>query len=119
AMGVRLFVVAGAAAFRHPHVAQEDVHAIDVQLHAGPAHRGQDAAPVRVAAVERGLYQGRVGDDAGDAVRVRRVPRALDADLGHAGRALAVAHDHLRDAAGGLREGGAEGVVALPLFPED
>src|SRR5438093_3672526 len=52
-----LVVVAGAAALGHPHVAQEDVDATHVHGDTRAAHGGEDAAPVRVAAVQSGLHE--------------------------------------------------------------
>ena len=72
----RLVVARARAALGHPDVAQEDVHPVDVEVHARAADRGQDAAPVRVAAVEGGLDERRLRHGARDAVGVGLAARA-------------------------------------------
>ena len=115
----RLLVVrARGAALRHVHVADPDRDAAGVERDARAAHRGQDAAPVRVAPVESRLDERRLGHRAGDPVGVRCRPRPLDAHLGDARHALAVPDQHVRELPGRVGEREAEGVeVAVPRGP--
>src|SRR3954453_13610658 len=93
----------GVVAQRHPRGA--DLHALDRDCDRkgggageGSADRLGDAAPVRIAPVQRGLHQGRVRDRAGGGLDVRHVP-AADDDAADALGAFAVADDHQREAA--------------------
>lgn len=61
------------------------------------ADRAQDAAPVRILAVQGGFDQGRARDRRRNQARVARGRRVADADLDKFRGALAVAHHELRE----------------------
>ncbi len=61
---------------------------------AAAADGGEDASPVRIAAVQRGLDERRRGDRVRRQLGIALRLRAGDFDLHHARRAFAIAHDH-------------------------
>src|SRR3954449_603614 len=60
--GVFLFVKRGLAVRDELHVGGEQRNAFDVEARAAAAEGGQHAAPVRIAAVQRGFHERRGGD---------------------------------------------------------
>src|ERR1043165_4942267 len=90
-----LFAVVGRLAVadeRDRAGAQRD--ALDREARAAAADGGEDAAPVRVAAVQRGLDQRRGGDGVRGEPGIALGAGAAHDELHHARRAFAVADDH-------------------------
>ena len=107
----------------HAHAVEVERDAVGVEPRVAAverrgAGRGEDAAPVRVAPVQRGLHERRRRDPARDRLRLVGGRGAGDADLRDDGRALAVGDD-LRGELGAdvVERGGERVVVALPEAP--
>src|SRR5438105_4395539 len=77
----------------------------DGEARAAAADRGQDASPVRIAAVQRGLDQRRGGDGVRGELRVARAAGAADFELHYARGAFAVADDHPSEVAADFVQG--------------
>ena len=104
-----------AAAFRHQHLVEIEVHLRGVEpRHAGIADRGKDTAQIRVGGEERGLHQRRMRDGVGDLAALRSAAAALDAHRDELGGAFAVAHDGLGELLRDLRQRRPE---RLQVFP--
>ena len=79
-----------------------DVHgrAIDVERHAGASRRSDDASPVRIGAVHRGLHERRIGNGPRHLARGIDGARVRHGDGNQLRRALAAADDPERQLAG-------------------
>jgi hypothetical protein len=100
-------ILRGGAGPAHPHAVDRDVDRVGFEERVRGAHGGEDAAPVRVVAEQRGLDQVVAGDRAADRDRVVLVLRADDLDGDLFGRALGVGEQLLGEvvAGGGHRRG--------------
>ncbi len=113
----RAFVV-GTAAFEEHDAAHLDAGPREIELRAGPPGDGHQPAPVRIAAVDGRLHQGRVRN------RARRPARAgVGGAAGHAhrhqlGGAFAAAHDPERQLEAHLPQRVHEAMVVGRLHPD-
>src|SRR4030095_11047496 len=110
-----LFAIAGgaAAAVDHQHVVEPDRTARGLRVRRGGiADRAHDAAQVRVRCEERRFDQRRMRDAKRDAPAFLDIASPLDPDRDELGRALAVAHDRLRQFARACFDRGADGRTA-------
>ena len=119
----------GALVVRHTvdedrHVADPDRRVVENECGAGPSGRGDEPAPVRIAAVNRRLDQRRIGDGPRRQPGVSARRGAGDAHGDELGRALAATHDLAREMAGNrveaLREtpGSSSRSTATPEAPD-
>src|SRR5689334_20590965 len=110
ARGVLLAVGRGLAVGDERDVASGERDAADGEARAAAADRGEDAAPVRVAAVQRGLDQRRGGHGVRGELSVARAAGAADFELHHARGPFAVADYHPGEVAADFVERGLEGI---------
>src|SRR5438067_494016 len=103
--GVLLAVGGGLAVADERDRAGREGDVLDGEARAAAADGGEDAAPVRVAAVQRGLYQGRRGDGVRGEAGVALGAGAAHDELHHPRGALAVADDHPGEIAADVVEG--------------
>ena len=102
-------VVGRDAAAADGDAAVGDRDAVEVEGDAGVAELADDAAPVRVLAVERALDEQRVGDLAGGPVGLAVGRRAGHPDVDDLRRALGVGGHLAGEGAAGLGDRGGEG----------
>src|SRR5579864_1985000 len=104
------------AALRHEHRPDPDRHPFGLDLGAAAAHRNEDAAPVRRAAVDGRLDERRERDRPRRPVGVFVALRAADGDLDEFGAALGVPRDHAGKVRGAGHERRLERVGRLAGF---
>src|SRR4051812_13262510 len=92
--GVFFFVNRGLAVRHELNVGGEERHAFHVEARAAAAEGGQDAAPVRIAAVEGGFHERRRCDGVRGQLGVAVRFCSADGQLHHACCAFAIANDH-------------------------
>ena len=85
----------GSATIEHDEAADGDPAAIERELCSTSPQRGDDAAPIGVAAVDRGLDQRALRDDARGDARLIRVRGAVHGDAKVASRALGIGDELL------------------------
>src|SRR6516162_732509 len=87
----------GLAAAQYGNTGHVNVHAAGIELDTGAPGGGEDAAPVGIAAGERGFDQRRGGDGLADAARVRFLSGTTDFDFNHPLGAFTVSNDLQRE----------------------
>ncbi len=72
---------------------QPDIHALEIELHSGPARSGKDAPPIGIGAGKGGFHQRRIGDGARDLVGGPVRGGAAHFNFDYALRAFAIRDD--------------------------
>ena len=118
ALAVRFLVARVASTVGgHQHITQPKLDTADIEVgDAGVAHSGENTAEVGIRGKKRGLDQWRVRDRVGDFQGLFGVARLFDTDGHELGRTFGIAHDLLREVAGGFGQSGFErGEVGVRL----
>jgi hypothetical protein len=84
---------AGAATAENSKAREMNLHAIRVKCHAGTSRGGKDATPIGIGSCQRGLYQWRICDRAGDSVSSAGRRRASDLNFDNALGAFAIRYN--------------------------
>src|SRR5439155_8683823 len=96
ARGVLLAILDGAAVADEGDGAGAERDSADGESCAAASDRGQDASPVRIAAMQRSLHQGRRGDGMRSQPGIAFAARAAYLQLHHSCCPFAIADDHPR-----------------------